>query len=111
MKTVYVMNDDESMIYKVNLSSVVPNTEGLAGYVNYDLELVCGQEYIHEDYDIQGWCAPDYFIDDVQYEHLIQYFEEESFDDLLASEGYRRAELPDHIYQWGEKPSELSMLW
>lgn len=110
MKRKYVQRDD--MIYKVNEPTLSTSSEGRYSSLLYSLELVCGKEYVSDEYDFIGWCAPDYFTEDVQSESIVQYFETESFNDLLTDEGFEEvSELPDHIYQWGETPSEYDLMW
>lgn len=80
----YVKNG-ENLVYEVN------GFEAYSGHnaLHLDLELVAGVDYINPDEnDIQGYVPADRFVEDVQYEYVIQYFFEEGTKEALEANGY-----------------------
>ena len=81
----YVMNEDENLVYKVGEYETFSNTN----YLQINLELVAGWDYINPDNnDVQGWCPANRFIEDVQFESVLQYFFKESMEDALKENDY-----------------------
>lgn len=104
MKQIYWLDEDERMIYEISILDTLENIDGREGYITYSAELVCGMEYPTDNYGIDGqrWCSPDYFVDDVKYTTIIQYFETESLAEAIQDgEGWVpwEGELPK-IYEW-----------
>ena len=104
MKAIYWINEDEDMIYEVHISDTIEGADGREGYNVLSAELVCGKEYPTDNYGIDGlrWCSPFYFVDDVQHETIVQYFESESMKEAIEDqEGWHEyiGELP-RIYEW-----------
>jgi hypothetical protein len=66
--------------------------------LTYDLELICGYDYVNPDEsDIQGWVSPNNFVEDVQDDTILVYFDE-SLKDRLIEEGFSiRETLPTNI--------------
>lgn len=84
----------EGLIYEVTSKVRVHDQSKLS--LTYELELVCGYDYINPDYnDIQGWVSPNNFVDEVQDDTILVY-PEESLVDRLKEEGYEIIEkLPE----------------
>lgn len=81
----YVMNDDEKLVYKVATYETFSNCT----YMQVNLELVAGWDYVNPDYnDIQGWCPANKFVDDVQIECITQYFLKEGMEEALEANGF-----------------------
>lgn len=81
----YVVNDDEKMVYKVGEYETYSNCT----YLQINLELVAGWDYVNPDYnDVQGWCPADRFVEDVQFEMVSQYFLKEGMEEALEANGY-----------------------
>lgn len=58
-------------------------------YAILHLELLAGWDYIDPDNsDIQGWCPPERFTEDVQDEQCVWCFMFESMEECLINEGY-----------------------
>ena len=104
MKHIYWMNDSNDMIYELSVSDTIEGADGREGYIVYNAELVCGREYPTDNYGIDAlrWCSPDYFVDDVKYTSVVQYFETESLEQAVAdTEGWHKIDkLPSPIYEW-----------
>ena len=103
MNNTYWANEDNDMIYKADVRDFQEGVDGKSGYIVYGLELVCGKEYPVDSYNVNGlrWCSPDYFVEDVQYETVVQYFEMESLTSAMINDGFHQvAGLPDTIYEW-----------
>ena len=81
----YVINSDEKLVYKVG------EYETYSGctYLQINLELVAGWDYVNPDYnDVQGWCPADRFVEDIQFEMVSQYFLAEGMKEALEENGY-----------------------
>ena len=82
-----VQNEDK-MVYEVELKMEQPSEfYGMLG-----LTLVCGWDYVSEDSDIQGYVAPDNFVEDVQYEYITFLPLHENIIERLEEEGYKKVE-------------------
>lgn len=97
MSKIYVKNNN-NLIYEVNYSRA--NILSSNSYcLGYDLNLVCGYDYINPDEnDIQGYVNKDRFTDNVQFETLIFYPLEESLKECLEENGYAIIEKLPKIY-------------
>lgn len=83
-KKLYVKNDD-NFIYEVSTFELNDDSN----VIYYDLNLVAGWDYIDPDTsDIQGYVKAERFIEDVQYERLLQYFFQESLMECVEENGY-----------------------
>ena len=81
----YVMDETEKLVYKV----ATYETYSDCTYLQVNLELVAGWDYVNPDYnDIQGWCPADKFVEDVQYESVMQYFLKEGMEEALEENGF-----------------------
>ena len=57
--------------------------------IMWNLELYCGWDYINPDENnIQGYVPANRFIEEVQYDTVIQYFFEEGLKECLGENGY-----------------------
>lgn len=111
MKNCYVINDSNDMIYKLRMESVQESREKREGYAVWALDLVCGKDYVNDSYDFIGWCSPDSFVDSVQVETLLHYFETESLTSALEDAGYSACSLPERIYNMGDIPDDIDLLF
>lgn len=83
-KAIFVKNDDK-LVYKVESMEIYDGYDSL----RLNLVLVCGWDYVNPDKNnIQGWCKPDRFIEDVQDVQEICYVMEESIKECLKANGY-----------------------
>lgn len=83
-KAIFVKNDDK-LVYKVESMEIYDGYDSL----RLNLVLVCGWDYVKPDKNnIQGWCKPDRFIEDVQDVQEICYVMEESIKECLEANGY-----------------------
>lgn len=83
-KAIFVKNDDK-LVYKVESMEIYDGYDSLT----LNLVLVCGWDYVNPDENnIQGWCKPDRFIEDVQDVQEICYVMEESIKECLEANGY-----------------------
>lgn len=81
---IYAVSEDK-LAYKVSGIEIYDNQN----YISVELELVAGWDYVDPDTsDIQGWCPAERFVEDVQYDFVIQYFVEESMTEALEANGY-----------------------
>ena len=81
----YVVDETEKLVYKVSEYETFSD----ASYLQINLELVAGWDYVNPDYnDIQGWCPADRFVEDVQWEVATQYFLKEGMEEALQENGY-----------------------
>lgn len=81
----YVMNEDEKLVYEVGTYETFSNCT----YLQVNLELVAGWDYVNPDYnDVQGWCPADRFVEDVQSEYITQYFLAEGMKEALDANGF-----------------------
>lgn len=81
---IYAVTDGK-LAYKMTSFEVHDNSN----YLSIELELVAGWDYVEPDTsDLQGWAKPENFIEDVQYDWVIQYFIEESMTEALEANGY-----------------------
>lgn len=96
------VKDDYDYIYEVSFSRIVLN-EG-SRYIVYDLDLVCGRDYISEDSDMQGYVNKNNFEESVQDTILIQYIDTESLEECVKSNGYEIIHKLPTIYKgiWNE---------
>lgn len=92
-----LVKSDDSLIYKVEIDS--PRAlDSKSPCLLYDLELMCGYDYIDPDWsDIQGWVSPNMFTDGVQSDNVIVYWDE-SLKDRLEEEGYEIIERLPRIH-------------
>ena len=82
-----VINDDRNLIYSVYLNNTV--LKGRDSYNEYGLHLDQGWDYVNPDEnDVQGWVDAEMFVEDVQYESVIQYFVVESLEEALEEAGF-----------------------
>ena len=80
----YVING-ENLVYEVNGFEAYSAHNAL----HFDLELVAGLDYVDPDQsDVQDWVGADNFVEDVQYESVVQYFFEEGTKEALQENGY-----------------------
>lgn len=80
----YVMNEDEKLVYKV----ATYETFSGCTYLQVNLELVAGWDYVNPDYNnVQGWCPANRFVEDVQCEYILQYFLKEGMEEALEANG------------------------
>lgn len=83
---IYVQNDD-NLVYVVK--SVTSYNNG-CNYLQINLKLVAGLDYVNPDYsDVQGWCPADNFDKEYQEDYIYQYFIEESMTEALEDNGYK----------------------
>lgn len=80
-------------LYALNEDKFVYCVESIESYDNHDyfsveLKLVAGWDYL-DDSNSQGWVPADRFIDDVQYDSIVQYFTIESLTEALEEKGYK----------------------
>ena len=81
----YVMNEAEKLVYKVSEYETFYD----CSYLQINLELVAGWDYVNPDYnDVQGWCPADRFVEDVQFEMVSQYFLQEGMKEALEANDY-----------------------
>ena len=85
-----VQNEDK-LVYEVELKMEQPSEF----YGTLGLKLVCGWDYVSEDSDIQGYIAPNNFIEDVQYELITFLPLYENIIERLEEEGYKKIEAKD----------------
>lgn len=80
----FFVKNDENFVYKVE------SLETYEGYnfMNVNLTLICGWDYVSVENDIQGFVSNDRFIDDVQNITEVYYFMNESLKECLATNGY-----------------------
>ena len=81
----YVENEDSKLVYKVGSYETFYG----CNYLHINLELVAGWDYVNPDAnDVQGWCAAENFVEDVQTETVIQYFLQEGMENALEANDY-----------------------
>ena len=89
MKT--YLGSNEMTVVQDNLKYQVKSFETYDGCSNatINLELIAGWDYINPDMsDVQGWCPPERFTEDVQDEYCVWSFLNESMKECLIDEGY-----------------------
>lgn len=83
-QNVYAITEDK-LVYKVSSMEVYDNQN----YMSVELKLVAGWDYVDPDTsDLMGWVPADRFIDDLQYDSVVQYFLEEGLVECLEENGY-----------------------
>lgn len=82
MTNIYAINEGK-LVYQVSNIELNKGTD----YLSIELKLVAGWDYIG-DSNTQGWAAADNFVEDVQYESIIQYFLKEGLIECLEGNGY-----------------------
>ncbi len=101
----YVINDEEMLIYEVRLDKRdIVDRGDTSSYMEVKLDLVCGSDWIDvNDYGgTMGWLPSEYFVDEVQYESVICYFYTESIMSALEENGFKEIKKLPKI----EKPRE-----
>lgn len=79
-----IYNGSGKLAYQVT-SLDVSNSD----WIQVDLELVAGWDYVNPDEnDIQGWCPPENFIEDVQYDYVLCYIFDEGIKEALRANDY-----------------------
>lgn len=101
----YVINDDEDLIYEVRIDKrdIVDYGDDKS-YMVVKLDLVCGKDWVEvDDYGgIQGWIPSEYFVDETQLETIVCYFYIESVLSALEENGFKEIKKLPRI----EKPKE-----
>ena len=93
----YIKNKD-NLIYEVELNGCGSSTS-IDGYRWYNLNLVCGIDYINPDKnDIQGYVKAERFIESVQYDNISVNNFDECLKDRLEEEGYTLVKKLPKIY-------------
>ena len=81
-KQIYI-KDCNDLVYKVTYGTIEDTC------IIWNLELYCGWDYINPDENnIQGYVPANRFIEEVQYDTVIQYFFEEGLKECLIENGY-----------------------
>lgn len=94
-KKFYVVNEDK-FVYKVGTFEAYDKYNTL----HFNLELVAGWDYVNPDMnDVQGWCAADRFVEDVQSETVIVYMMNESVKESFEANDYTILENIDAALQ------------
>lgn len=88
----YVINDDEMLIYEVRIDKRdIVDYGDEKSYMVIKLDLVCGSDWVEvNDYGgTMGWISAENFVDDVQFESCVCYFYTESVLSALEENGYK----------------------
>lgn len=81
----YVENKHDKLVYKVADYQVYDDCD----YIQINLELVAGWDYVNPDEnDVQGWCPAENFVEDIQFEYVLQYFFAEGMKEALEEHEY-----------------------
>ena len=81
----YVIDDEDRLVYKV---ATYETFDGCT-YLQINLELVAGWDYINPDEnDEQGWCPAEKFMEEVQSETVNQYFLKEGMEEALEAHDF-----------------------
>lgn len=84
-QNIYAINEDK-LAYKVDSMEVYDNQN----YISVELKLVAVWDYKDPDTsDLMGWVPADRFVEDLQYESVVQYFLEEGLIECLEENGYK----------------------
>lgn len=87
----YVMNDNEDLIYEVRIDKrdIIDRGDD-SSYMEVKLDLVCGKDWIDVNSygGTMGWIPPEWFTDEVQFESIVCYFYTESVLSALEENGY-----------------------
>ena len=101
----YVINDDEDLIYEVHIDKrdIVDYGDDKS-YIVVKLDLVCGKDWVDVNSygGTQGWISNEYFVDETQFETVVCYFYIESVLSALEENGYKEIKKLPKI----EKPRE-----
>ena len=101
----YVINDDDMLIYEVRIDKRdVVDYGDEKSYMVVKLNLVCGSDWVEvNDYGgTMGWVSAENFVDDVQFEQVVCYFYTESVLSALEENGFKEIKKLPKI----EKPRE-----
>lgn len=97
-KTIYVENE-ERLIYKVAALELRAD-----GWLNVELEFVCGFDYINADEsNAQGYVDKENFIDEVEHEFISCDLMNESLIQALEYHDYKVIEQLPQIHNKGDK--------
>ena len=101
----YVINDDEDLIYEVRIDKrdIVDYGDDKS-YIVVKLDLVCGKDWVDVNSygGTQGWIPNEYFVDETQFETVVCYFYIESVLSALEENGFKEIKKLPKI----EKPRE-----
>ena len=88
----YVINDDEDLIYEVRIDKRdIVDYGDEKSYMIIKLDLVCGKDWVEvNSYGrTEGWTPTEYFVNEVQFEQVVCYFYEESVINALEENGFK----------------------
>lgn len=101
----YVINDDEDLIYEVRIDKKdIVDYGDDKSYMIVKLDLVCGKDWVEVNSygGTEGWIPIEYFVDEVQFEPVVCYFYTESIISALEENGFKEIKKLPKI----EKPKE-----
>ena len=101
----YVINDDEDLIYEVRIDKRdIVDYGDEKSYMIIKLDLICGKDWVEVNSygGTQGWIPAENFIDEVQFEQVVCYFYTEGVLSALEENGYTEVKKLPKI----EKPRE-----
>ena len=86
----YIMNDDQDLIYEVRIDTRDIQIKDKNSYIVIKLDLVCGKDWVEVNSygGREGWIPPEWFTDEVQLENVVCYFFTESVEECLIDNGY-----------------------
>ncbi|ASR79084.1 hypothetical protein AARONPHADGERS_283 [Bacillus phage AaronPhadgers] len=84
----YVINEDETMVYKLESFQQMQMSKGFGLSVNIDL--IAGWDYVETDYsNKQGWLSKEGFVETTHHETFTFYPMVESLKEALEEAGFK----------------------